>query len=362
MRQYKYIFLLFVIVLLSFRPVVAQNATPSAQSVEEIDVYIQKIVEKEQFSGAVLVAQGEKVLLSKGYGLANREWDVPNTPQTKFRIGSITKQFTAMSILLLAEQDKLAVEDPICQYIKDCPDSWQPITIHQLLTHISGIPNFTDFPDYFTNMKLPMTPDKLISSFIDKPLNFEAGSSWSYSNSGYIVLGKIIEVASGSSYRKFLTTNLFEPLGMADTGYDSATNVIKNRAQGYATTDRSAAYIDMTVPYAAGALYSTVEDLHRWNEALQKGKVIQAETYEAMLKAAVLLPQFGENARYSYGLFLGAIGGHPTIEHGGAINGFVSDLVYLPDDDLTFVILSNLERSDPSLLVDTSLKILFKTG
>ena len=194
---------------------------------------VQTYVRDKTFMGAVLVARGGDVILSKGYGFANLEWDIPNSPTTKFRLGSITKQFTAASILLLEERGKLTLDDPIKKHMPDAPAAWDKITIYNLLTHTSGIPNFTNLPEY-RSLKLEDTPvAKTVATVRDKPLEFAPGEKMSYSNSGYLVLGYVIERISGGSYAKFVTDNIFTPLGMKDSGYDSNTAIIPRRAAGY---------------------------------------------------------------------------------------------------------------------------------
>ena len=209
----------------------AQDKIPN-ESVTRMEQIIQANVPK-QFMGTVLVAQDGKVLLDKGYGFANLEWDIPNTPTTKFRLGSITKQFTAASILLLEERGKLKVEDPVKKYMPDAPAAWDKITIFHVLTHTSGIPSFTGFPDYESREAQAMTPEKLVEWFRDKPLEFEPGTKWNYSNSGYVLLGYLIEKISGQSYSDFVQQNIFTPLGMKDSGYDSNSAIIIHRAAGY---------------------------------------------------------------------------------------------------------------------------------
>ena len=216
---------------------VAALLLAGATLVQNIDSRIDQIVESyvanKQFMGTVLVARGGDVLFSKGYGSANLEWAIPNTPATKFRLGSITKQFTAASILLLEERGKLKVDDPVKKYLPDAPGAWDKITIFHVLTHTAGIPNFTSFPDYRTTEAVATTPEKLVARFRDKPLDFEPGEKWNYSNSGYVLLGYLIEKISGQSYEKFLQENIFTPLGMKDSGYDSNFAVIARRATGY---------------------------------------------------------------------------------------------------------------------------------
>src|SRR5581483_8105151 len=186
-----------------------------------MDQIVRSYVSKDQFMGSVLVARGSDVLFSQGYGSADLEWNIPNAPSTKFRLGSVTKQFTAASILLLEERGKLSVNDPVKKYLPDAPAAWDKITIFHLLTHTSGIPNFTAFPDYRKLEPFPATAEQLVARFRDKPLEFEPGSKWNYSNSGYVLLGYLIEKISGDSYQKFVSENILTPLGMKDSGYDS---------------------------------------------------------------------------------------------------------------------------------------------
>ena len=240
---------------------------------------------RSRFMGSVLVAQDGKVLLDKGYGFANLEWDVPNTPTTKFRLGSITKQFTAASILLLEERGKLKVEDPVKKYMPNAPAAWDKITIFHLLTHTSGIPSFTGFSDYESHEAQAMTPGKLVEWFRDKPLEFEPGTKWNYSNSGYVLLGYLIEKISGQSYSDFVQQNIFTPLGMKDSGYDSNSAIIAHRAAGYAPGKSgpvNAGFVHMSIPFSAGALYSTTEDLLRWEQGLFGGKVLKPESLAKM--------------------------------------------------------------------------------
>jgi CubicO group peptidase (beta-lactamase class C family) len=196
-------------------PQISTTSVPAAQiasvPASEVDTYLNSLVRIGSFSGSVLMARNGEVLLTKGYGFADREHKISNTPQTKFRLGSITKQFTAMAIIILEAQDKLDAQDPICKYLTECPEAWATITIHHLLTHTSGIPNFTDFPDYRRTSATPSAPEETIDRFQDEPLDFQPGESWSYSNSGYILLGHIIERVSNQSYEEFLQENIFTP-------------------------------------------------------------------------------------------------------------------------------------------------------
>src|SRR5580692_11610396 len=208
-------------------------AASRAQDTARMDQIVQSYVSAKTFMGTVLVARGGEVLLSKGYGMANLEWEIPNSPSTKFRLGSVTKQFTAASILLLQERGKLKVEDPVKKYMPDAPAAWDKITIFHVLTHTSGIPSFTGFADYKQTEPFETTPEKLVALFRDKPLEFAPGEKWNYSNSGYVLLGYLIEKISGQSYASFVKENIFAPLGMKDSGYDSNSQIIHHRAAGY---------------------------------------------------------------------------------------------------------------------------------
>lgn len=302
-----------------------------------MDQIVQSYVNNKQFMGSVLVARGDQVLFSKGYGSANLEWNVPDAPNTRFRLGSLTKQFTAASILLLEERGKLKVEDPVKKYMPDAPTAWDKMTIFHVLTHTAGIPNFTSFPDYPSTMALPATPEKLVARFRDKPLDFEPGEKWNYSNSGYVLLGYLIEKISGESYPSFLQKNIFTPLGMKDSGYDSYSAIIERRASGYANGPNgiiNAPYIDMSIPFSAGALYSTTEDLLRWEQALFGGKLLSAASLKKMTTP------FKND--YAFGLLVHTVNGHKLIDHNGGVNGFTTQLSYFPDDKLTVVALANL--------------------
>src|SRR5262245_15545926 len=285
--------------------------------VAKADAYLAAQASVNRFSGSVLVAKGDDVLVAKGVGLANIEHQVPNTPQTKFRLGSITKQFTATAILLLAQQNKLSVEDLASKHVENCPEAWNAVTIHHLLTHTSGIPSFTSLPSYRESMPLPSPPSKTLDRVRDMPLEFTPGEKFTYSNSGYVLLGQIIEKVAGKPYEKLLPEVIFEPLGMKDTGYDLPAPIVPHRAAGYRRIGdqlANAAYLDMTIPHAAGALYSTALDLHRWSMALDEGKLISSGAYEKMFTPV--------KETYGYGWFIDKQFDRRRIGHGGGINGF----------------------------------------
>jgi len=306
---------------------------------------VQSYVSAKQFMGSVLVARDGKVLLSRGYGSANFEWEIPNSPTTKFRLGSITKQFTAASVLLLEERGKLKTDDPVKKYMPDAPVAWDKITIYHLLTHTSGIPSFTGFPDYPSTESVATTPEQLVTRFRDKPLEFQPGEKWNYSNSGYVLLGYLIEKISGQSYNEFVQKNIFDPLGMKDSGYDSNSAIIPHRAEGYTPRPKGpehAGYIDMSIPFSAGALYSTTEDLLRWEQGLFGGKLLSAASLQKMTTP------FKND--YAFGVGVRDDQGHRVIEHGGGIEGFNTQLAYYPDDKLVIAVLGNLNGGAPSAI------------
>ena len=324
--------IVLVVVVLSARAGLAQDST-------QFDQLVQSYVTNRSFMGSVLIARGTNVVFSKGYGFANVEWDIPNSPTTKFRLGSITKQFTAAAILLLEERGKLKVEDPISKYVPDAPPAWNAVTIAHLLTHTSGIPSFTSFPEYKSREPFATSTEQIVSWFRDKPLEFQPGLTMNYSNSGYVLLGYIIERVTGDSYERFVQQNIFAPLGMKDSGYDSNTAIIKNRAAGYSPGPGgrvNAGFIDMSIPHAAGALYSTTEDLLRWEQGLFGGKLLSPASLQKMLTPPA------QRADYAFGVVVGTDNGHKTISHNGGIEGFNTAMGYYPDDKLTVIVLSNM--------------------
>ena len=316
----------------------AATATAHAIDVARIDRMIEARTAAGQFMGSVLIAKNGKTLLSKGYGQASLADNIPNTPATKFRLGSVTKQFTAASILLLEEQGKLKVEDPIKKYMPDAPAAWDSITFFHLLTHTSGIPNYTSFPEYRSTEAVTQTPTEVVGRFRDKPLNFTPGASWEYSNSGYVLLGYLIEKISGETYGKFVHDNLFAPLGMKDSGYDSSTEKIAGRAVGYTPGPGGpmvAPFVDMSIPFSAGALYSTTQDMLRWEQGLFGGKVLKPSSF------AKMTTPFKNNYAMGVGVAPGPKSGK-VISHSGGIEGFNTKVTYITADTLTIIVLANL--------------------
>ncbi len=316
-----------------------------AQDPARMDAVVRDDADKGAFMGAVLVARDDVVLFDKGYGSANLEWNIPNDGATKFRLGSVTKQFTAVAILLLQDRGKLTLDAPVKTYLPDAPAAWDKVTVRHLLTHSAGIPNFTNFPDYGATKTLPATHDSLIARFRDKPLEFAPGEKFAYSNSGYVLLSAIVEKLSGQSYAAFVAENLFKPLDMTDTGYDSHTMILPRRASGYAPGPKgpvNADYISMTIPQGAGGLYSTTRDLLKWQRGIYGGKLLKPATV-----AAFRTPY---KDGYALGIGVQSAGGVTTIEHGGGIEGFNTSLAYDPDRKLTVVVLGNLNGPSPGKL------------
>ena len=336
------------------------TSTPAAQvapvPVSEIDKYLNTLVHIGSFSGSVLIARNGEVLLSKGYGFADREQKIINTPQTRFRIGLITKQFTAMAIVMLEAQAKLDVQDHICSYLPECPEAWETITIQHLLTHTSGIPNFTDFTDYRATNATPSPPEETTNRFKDKPLDFQPGEGWGYSNSGYILLGQIIERVSGQSYENFLQEHIFTPLQMTSTGYDHNQDDL---AVGYKGIFGKAEFIDMSIPYAAGALYSTVEDLYRWDQALYTHQLLPQDYLDQIFTAQVTIPN-SRGMAYGYGWTIGQENGRQIITHAGGIEGFISEIARYPQDKTVIIILSNQQNTSMGIIHSALAKKVFK--
>jgi CubicO group peptidase (beta-lactamase class C family) len=312
--------------------------------VSKVDEYMNAKVKAGQFSGSILIAQNGKVLVSKGYGMANLELNVPNTPQTKFRLGSLTKQFTATGIMILQERGKLNVQDPICKYVPQCPQGWQTVTIHYLLTHTSGIPDLTGSPDFGKIMLEPLQVRSTIERFSGKVLEFKPGKKFSYNNIGYVILGYIIEQVSGKSYEAFLRENIFEPLKMSNSGVDHTETILKNRATAYAREDNgtiiNVPYIYITNLQGGGSLYSTVEDMLLWDQALYTEKLVSKKSLDAIFTPYIATPF---DADYGYGWFIykdkskrNALG------HTGGIYGFRSRIARYPNEKVFVMILSNI--------------------
>jgi CubicO group peptidase (beta-lactamase class C family) len=305
------------------------------------------------FMGTVLVVDGDRVLLDKGYGMADLEWGNPNVPDAKFRLGSLTKQFTATLVLLMQQDGKLKISDPVSTYLPDSPKAWEKITLAQLLGHTSGIPSFTELKEFPVWSMSPHTSAEEIALVSDKPLQFEPGSSFHYSNSNYEVLGAVIEKVSGKKYGDLLRERIFDPLGMKDSGLDTDQLILPKRAQGYMPGAAGlvlARSESMTVPWAAGSIYSTTGDLLKWQRGLFGGKVLSADSLKAMTTPG--------KGGYALGVMIAKKAGLDVVEHGGGIEGFNTNLMYVPDKRIAVIVLSNVNGSAPPVMSDQLLDVL----
>ncbi len=349
------------------------NSSPeqlvTAEAVAKIDAYLNAYAQTGKFSGSVTITQGQIGGITRSYDLANREHQVANTGTTKFRIGSVTKQVTAVAILQLQEKGLLDVQAPVSTYLPDYPNG-DLITVHHLLTHTAGIPEYLDpetFPDLAEWMRLPSSLAQLVNRFKDLLLEFEPGEKFKYSNSGYVLLTQILETVAEQPYAEYLQANIFDPLGMKNTGYEVPQTVISNLAQGYLfigkETYLQANPLDMSIPQGAGGVYSTVEDLSVWNRWLyvnEDSAVLSKSARAIMMTPTVQMePEKSPDAFYGYGLVIDNHLGRQRVQHNGGISGFASSLAYYPDEALTIVALSNFETALPSRIVEDLAAIAF---
>ncbi len=313
---------------------------------------------------AVKVVARGTTLLERGYGFLDLDRQQPMPADAIFRIGSITKQFTAAAILQLEEQGKLRLDEPLSRYLKEpyLKGEDQPIarvTLRQLLQHTSGIPNFTNLPWYESHKGEATSPAEVVAAFADLPLEFEPGTRFAYSNSGYFLLGLVLEQVSGQKYIDYLRQHLFAPAGLSDIRYCPDAQDYPRAAPGYrrGTGKLIPAFaISLTIPFSAGGLCSSVRDLVSWSQALASGKILEPEAF-ARMSSATALPG-GQHSPYGFGLVRGELEGHPRISHGGGIDGFVSDLAQYPDADLYIAVLVNTEGPVASLLGEQLARIV----
>jgi len=308
----------------------------------QIDKLLSDVYKPGQPGAAVLVKKQGKVILRKGYGLANLELNVPVEPDMIFRLGSITKQFTAVAVLMLAEEGKLTLQDEITKFLPDYPTQGKKIIVEHLLTHTSGIKSYTDLPEWLPLQRKDMSVSEIIDLSKDKPMEFAPGERWEYCNSGYILLGAIIEKVSGKTYADFLQERIFGPLGLKSSCYDSTSRVIPRRVPGYSKGNagfENAPYLSMSQPYAAGSLASSADDLATWTESLLSGKLIKREMLERAFTSYKL--KDGLDSGYGYGWQISTYEGHRLIEHGGGIHGFLSYALFFPEEQVFVALLTN---------------------
>ncbi len=289
---------------------------------------------------AVLVRKGEHTLLRKGYGMADLELGAAIAPDMVFRLGSITKQFTAVAIMLLEQDGKLKVTDPVVHHLPDYPRD--DITIEHLLTHTAGIPNYTNHPSFRSTVRNDLSVDEMVATWSTLDLEFPPGTDWQYSNSGYFLLGAVIEAAAGQDYESFVESRIFGPLGMTRSDYGSHDRVIPGRVRGYHRDESgyiNAPYLSMTQPYAAGSLLSNVDDLAKWDTALTTEALLPRATRERMWTD--FRQADGEEVGYGYGWSINAVDGQRVISHGGGIFGFSTMAIHVPEEEIFVTVLSN---------------------
>lgn len=302
----------------------------------------------DHFGGVVLVARKGKPIFHKAYGMANYEWNIPNSLDTKFRIGSVSKTFTGAAIMKLNEQKKLNIDDPICKYIGNCPISWKDITIRHLLIHTSGLINYTSLPEAKGDFLLvPHSHEEVIDLFRNKPLESEPGLKYNYNNSGYYLLGIIIEKVTGKTCETYFKETLFDPLQLKNTGFDKSEMLIPNRASGYRLTNENVLentyYINMENSFAIGGLYSTASDLLLWDHALHNNQLFSQSTLQNIFSKDIISP-------YGLGWIVDSVGNCHRYYHDGGITDFSASLQHLTENQLTVIAISN-KGSDAGIKV-----------
>jgi CubicO group peptidase (beta-lactamase class C family) len=317
--------------------IISSALSSCAQSLpEKIDTLLTAFEKQEAFSGSVLVAREGTVIFEKGYGFKNKKENTRNNSNTIFQIGSITKQFTSAIILQLAEKNQLSLQDKLSKYIPDYPDGDQ-ITIEHLLTHTSGVYNYTNDGAFMKNSAYtPIRRDSLIALFKNKPLDFQPGDKFNYSNSGYILLGYIIEKVTGKPYFQVVRERIFGPLHMDHSGFDFTDLVSPDKAVGYtpgADAELPAPIVDSSVSFAAGAIYTTPGDLYKWDRSLYAGSIITPASQQKAFTSHL--------AKYGYGWSIDSAYGKKVVEHGGGITGFVSFILRVPEDQTCVIIFDN---------------------
>ncbi|WP_374585861.1 serine hydrolase [Pseudoduganella sp.] len=335
------------IAVLALAAALAAPVRAEAPLAQRLDAALAPMFKSGAPGATVIVVKDGEPVFRKAYGLADVDRNTPLQPEMQLRIGSITKQFTAVAILMLAEQDKLSLQDEVTRLLPDYPAQGQRITIAQLLQHTAGIPSYTGMLGYALFGERDRSVQQVIDSFKDEALDFAPGERWAYSNSGYFLLGAIIEKVSGMPYAQFLAQQIFEPLGMRDTAYEGHERSARRRVTGYREGFlggyRPAPHISMTLPYAAGALVSTVDDLARWDAAISAGKLLTAASWQQAFTPCAL--PGGGKCTYGYGWSTGTMRGHRLVAHGGDIAGFNSQAIRLPDDKVFVAVLGNGNRT-----------------
>jgi len=319
-----------------------------ANLTSDIDAAAKGVLDRLLLPGLTLaIRYGSRPVYIKGYGYANITTSTPAQANTIYEIGSITKQFTAAAIMQLVERGKLGLDDPVSKFLPDYPKPGRSVLIRQLLNHTSGIPNYTDLAatqQVSVDLTRAHTPEEIMTFFKDLPLEFTPGTQWRYSNSGYFLLGVIIERVTGLTYPEYVQRNIFTPLGLASTSYCIPS--LPELAQGYQSSAdgklQSVPWVHSSFFYAAGGICSTVGDLIKWQRALAEGRVVSADSYRKMITPATL-PD-GKPLTYGYGLGVDVQDGRTVISHAGQTPGFSGGLIYYPDNDLAVAVLTNSDQ------------------
>ena len=350
------VLLLLSICFLCLANISAQNLTSKLDS-----IISKEFVNPNEPGGVFMVAQNGKPIYRKAIGKANIELGVDISIQSVFQIGSMTKQFTAIAILLLEQDGKLRVEDPIAKYLPDYPNG-EKITIHHLLTHTSGIKDFTKMKTLKEIAQKEMSPKMMVDFFKNEPVDFPPGEKFDYNNSGYVILGYLIELLSGKTYESFIEESIFRKIGMSNSFYASDRKVIAKRAYGYQQKESglvNKTNINFSVPYSSGALMSTLDDLLKWQNALSNHSILKKEFTDKAFRAYQL--NSGESHTYGYGWHIRSIDGTNTREHGGSIFGFKSMAIYIPEEDIYIVGLTNCDCKSPTQLIKSIAEIIIQS-
>jgi CubicO group peptidase (beta-lactamase class C family) len=342
------IFLVSLALSLAVLAVAQTGASP-----DQVDQYVQAEMQKQHIPGlALLVARDGKMVKAQGYGMANVELQVPVKPETVFQSGSVGKQFTATAVMMLVEEGKIKLDDPINSYFKDAPPSWNQVTASELLSHTAG---FTDYPDNF-DFRKDYTEDELFKVIVGIPLAFPPGTKWSYSNLGYATLGMLIHRVTGKFYGDFLQERIFQPLGMTTTRVMSEADIIPNRAAGYRLVKgelKNQEWVAPTVNTTAdGSLYFSILDLAKWDAALYTEKLLKRSSLEQMWTPPRLSNGQPNSGDYGFGWSIGNVRGHRVLDHGGAWQGFKTHISRYVDDKLTVVVLTNLADAEPGVITE----------
>ncbi len=347
-KMKKALYLKYLLIIVTVLSINSQSICYAQDLKSNIDSLLQEKYPPNAPGATFLISKNGNIIYKEAFGLANLELSVPMQTENIFEIGSITKQFTAISILMLMERGKLDLNDEITKFIPDYPTHGKTITIHHLLTHTSGIKNYTCMKKIRGISKNDLTPLELIDFFKNESMDFNPGEEFKYNNSGYIILGYIIELLSGQNYTNFVEENIFKKLNMSSSSYATHTKVIKNKVSGYHKRDDYVKnkYISYTLPYAAGSLISNVDDMLKWQEAIKKNLLISMESTQKAFTNYTL--NNGKYINYGYGWHIKEINGISTREHGGHIFGFKSMGVYLPKEDIYVIGLNNCDCNSPT--------------